>query len=83
MRVYEDSAAKDEVIADPETVLIAHLKARRAVGMSVPRGKADSICRTSAIYNTFNIQPHLMSRKTLRQFRGEAMHTWQSVVAAA
>ena len=37
----------------------------------------------AAIYNTFNIQPHLISRKTLRQFRGEAMHTWQSVVAAA
>ena len=37
----------------------------------------------AAIYNTFNIQRHLISRKTLRQFRGEAMNTWQDVVAAA
>ena len=32
---------------------------------------------------TFNVQRHLISRKTLRQFRGEAMRTWQVVTAAA
>lgn len=36
----------------------------------------------SAVYNNFNVQRHLISRKTLRQFRGEAMSTWQTVTAA-
>ncbi|MCP4316343.1 MAG: IS6 family transposase, partial [Hyphomicrobiales bacterium] len=37
----------------------------------------------AAVYNVFNVQRHLISRTTLRQFRGEAMLTWQSVTAAA
>jgi putative transposase len=37
----------------------------------------------SAIYNTFYVQRHLISRKTLRQFRGEAMSVWQAATAAA
>jgi len=37
----------------------------------------------AAIYNTFYVQRHLISRKTLRQFRGEAMSVWQAATAAA
>jgi len=37
----------------------------------------------AAVYNTFYVQRHLISRKTLRQFRGEAMNIWQAVTAAA
>jgi transposase-like protein len=37
----------------------------------------------AAFYNTFNVQRHLISRKTLRQFRNEAMSAWQTVTAAA
>ena len=37
----------------------------------------------AAVYNTFNVQRHLISRKILRQFRGEAMRTWQAAAAAA
>jgi transposase-like protein len=37
----------------------------------------------AAIYNTFNVQRHLISRQTLRQFRGETLRTWQVVTAAA
>ncbi len=37
----------------------------------------------AAIYNTFNIQRHLISRHTMRRFRGEAMSVWQTVTAAA
>jgi putative transposase len=37
----------------------------------------------AAIYNTFNVQRHLISRKTLRQFRCEAMTVWQSATVAA
>ena len=37
----------------------------------------------AAIYNTFNVQRHLITRKTIRQFRGDAMNTWRTVTAAA
>ena len=37
----------------------------------------------AAVYNVFNVQRHLISRKTLRQFRNEAMSAWQTVTAAA
>ncbi len=35
----------------------------------------------AAIYNTFYVQPHLIRRQTLRQFRGEAMRVWNGAVA--
>ena len=47
-----------------------------------PVGREISLTH-AAVYNTFNVQRHLISRKTLRQFRGEAMRTWQVVTAAA
>jgi putative transposase len=37
----------------------------------------------AAIYSTLNVQRHLTSRKTLRQFRAEAMDLWDAVTAAA
>ena len=36
----------------------------------------------SAVYNTFNIQRHLISRCTLRVFRTDAMAHWLAAVAA-
>ena len=36
----------------------------------------------SAIYNVFNVQRHLISRRTLRAFRSEAINTWQAATAA-
>ncbi len=35
------------------------------------------------IYNTFNLQPHLIRRPTLRQFRAEAHQAWAVATAAA
>jgi len=32
----------------------------------------------AAVYNTFNVQRHLISRKTLHQFRNQAMDVWQA-----
>ncbi len=47
-------------------------------------GSAQRFLSTHAtVYNTFNVQRHLISRKTLRQFRAEAARTWQTVTAAA
>ena len=37
----------------------------------------------SAVYNTFNLQRHPISRRTLRTFRSEAMEQWHAATAAA
>ncbi len=37
----------------------------------------------SVVYNCFNVQRHLISRRTLRQFRDEAISTWNLATAAA
>src|ERR671910_661207 len=37
----------------------------------------------AAAYNTFNVQRHLISRRTLRAFRAEAMAQWHAATAAA
>jgi putative transposase len=37
----------------------------------------------SAVHNTSNLQRHLVSRRTLRTFRAEAMQVWQIATAAA
>jgi putative transposase len=37
----------------------------------------------AAVYNTFNVQRHLISRRTLRQFRGSAKGEWYTATAAA
>ena len=37
----------------------------------------------AAVYNTFNVQRHLISRKTLRLFRRQAMSAWQAAAGAA
>ena len=34
------------------------------------------------IHNTFNLQPHLVSRATLRIFRAEAANQWRDAVTA-
>ena len=37
----------------------------------------------SAVYNTFNLQRHLISRRTLRLFRAEAANQWHTATSAA
>ena len=37
----------------------------------------------AAAYNTFNLQRHLISRRTLRTFRAEAIAHWRAAMAAA
>ena len=37
----------------------------------------------AAVDNTFNLQRHLISRRTLRRFRAEAMADWNAATAAA
>jgi putative transposase len=37
----------------------------------------------AAVYNLFNVQRHLISCRTLRQFRGDAMRQWRQVTIVA
>jgi transposase-like protein len=37
----------------------------------------------AAVYNTFNLQRHLISRTTLRTLRAEAAVQWRAAVTAA
>ena len=37
----------------------------------------------TTVYNLFNVQRHLVSRRTLRQFRGDAMRQWRQVTTVA
>src|SRR6267154_2755222 len=37
----------------------------------------------AAVYNTFNVQRHLISRQALRLFRAEAMQQWHAATMAA
>ena len=37
----------------------------------------------AAVYSLFNVQRHLVSRRTLRQFRGDAMRQWRQVTTVA
>ena len=56
---------------------------RRMQGFKSPGSAQRFLSTHAAIYNTFNVQRHLITRKTMRQFRGEAMNTWRTVTAAA
>lgn len=48
------------------------------------QGQAQRFTSThGAIYNTFNVQHHLISRNTMRRFRESAMAEWNSASAAA
>ena len=48
------------------------------------QGSAQRFLATHApIYNTFNLQPHLIRRPTLRLFRVEAHQAWAAATAAA
>jgi putative transposase len=50
---------------------------------AVETGRLRFLSTHAAIYNVFNVQRHLISRKTLRKFRTEAMNRWDAVTAAA
>lgn len=48
------------------------------------QGQAQRFVSThSAIYNIFNLQRHLISRKTVRTFRAAAAAAWQDASAEA
>jgi transposase-like protein len=74
-------------LRDNNRVENSHLPVRRRerkMQRFKSQGQAQLFVSThSAIYNTFNLQRHLVSRKTLRTFRAAAMAEWNAASAAA
>jgi Transposase and inactivated derivatives len=74
-------------LRDNNRVENSHLPVRRRerkMQRFKSQGQAQRFVSThSAIYNTFNLQRHLISRKTLRTFRAAAMAEWNAASAAA
>ena len=74
-------------LRDNNRVENSHLPVRRRerkMQRFKSQGQAQRFVSThSAIYNTFNIQRHLVSRGTMRTFRSAAMAEWNAASAAA
>jgi putative transposase len=56
---------------------------RRMQRFKSPKSAQRFLSTHAAFYNTFNIQRHLISRKTMRKFRDDSRALWQSAVQAA
>lgn len=56
---------------------------RRMQGFKSPGSAQRFLSTHAAVYNTFNVQRHLTSARTHRDFRASALQTWREVVAAA
>lgn len=52
-------------------------------GFKLPGSAQRFLSFHAAVHNTFSLQRHLISRRTLRQFRREAAQAWQLATAAA
>ena len=74
-------------LRDNNRVENSHLPVRRRerkMQRFKSQGQAQRFVSThSAIYNTFNIERHLISRKTMRRFRSSAMEEWLAASTAA
>jgi transposase-like protein len=56
---------------------------RSWIGWNRPGTTQRFLSSQAAVYNTFNIQRHLISRRTLHTFRTQAMAHWAMATAAA
>jgi putative transposase len=55
----------------------------RSVVLSITGSMRRFLASHAAVHNTFAVQRHLVSRRTLRTFRAEATQAWQAATAAA
>ena len=56
---------------------------RKMQGFKSPGSAQRFLSIHAAVHNTFNLQRHLVSRRTLRLFRAEAAQAWQNATVAA
>ena len=56
---------------------------RKMQGFKSPGSAQRFLSIHAAVHNTFNLQRHLVSRRTLRLFRAEAAQAWQDATFAA
>ncbi|MCZ8108316.1 MAG: DDE-type integrase/transposase/recombinase, partial [Burkholderiales bacterium] len=56
---------------------------RKMQGFKSPGSVQRFLSIHAAVHNTFNLQRHLVSRRTLRLFKAEAAQAWQNATVAA
>ena len=56
---------------------------RRMLGFKSPGSAQRFLSMHAAVHNTFSLQRHLLSRRTLRLFRADAADDWNIATAAA
>ena len=56
---------------------------RKMQGFKLPGSAQRFLSIHAAVHNTFNLQRHFVSRRTLRLFRAEAAQAWQNATVAA
>jgi transposase-like protein len=62
---------------------VVRRRERKMQGFKSPRSAQHFLSTHAAIYNTFNVQQHLISRRVLRLFRAAAVEQWRLATAAA
>jgi transposase-like protein len=56
---------------------------RKRPGFKSPGSAQRFLSMHASVHNTFNLQRHLVSRRSLRLFRAEAAQAWQDATVAA
>jgi putative transposase len=62
---------------------VVRRRERKMQGFKLAGSAQRFLSAHAAVHNTFNVQRHLISRRTLRLFRAEASNQWQNATAAA
>jgi hypothetical protein len=61
---------------------VVRRREQKMQGFKSPGSAQRFLSAHAAVHNTFNLQRHLISRRTLRIFRAEAAQQWQNATAA-
>ena len=63
--------------------LVIRRRERKQQKFKSQRSAQRFLATHAAVYNTFNVQRHLIRRSTLRLFRAQADHIWAAATVAA